>query len=160
MSTQIILNVPALRHRLRRRDHWTRRQLEEQQGRALLREHAYARSTFYRRFHRGLADRPLGELPVLTKQMVMEHFDELVTNLTVRLADVDTHLTTLSGGDEVFNGRYRLASTSGSTGGRGLFLWDPGEWVSVLTSYNRSFDWAGAGWCSSDACPLWRPSHG
>ena len=42
-------------------------------------------------------------------------------------------------------GRYRVASTSGSTSRRGLFLWDPGEWATVLASYNRSFDWAGVG---------------
>jgi hypothetical protein len=35
MSTQIILKVLALHHRLRRRDLWTRCQLEEHQGRAL-----------------------------------------------------------------------------------------------------------------------------
>jgi phenylacetate-CoA ligase len=147
MSTQIILKVLALRHQLRQRDRWTRRQLEEHQGRALrlLREHAYARSPFYGRFHRGLASRSLNELPVLTKETVMEHFDELVTDPTVRLAVVEVHLATLSGGDELFNARYRVASTSGSTGRRGLFLWDPGEWGAVLASYNRSFDWAGVG---------------
>jgi phenylacetate-CoA ligase len=145
MSTQIILKVLALHHRLRQHDRWTRRQLEEHQGRELhrLREHAYARSPFYVRFHKGFTDRPLDELPVLTKEMVMEHFDERVTDPNVRLADVEAHLATLSGGDELFNGRYRVASTSGSTGRRGLFFWDPGEWATVLASYNRSFDWAG-----------------
>jgi phenylacetate-CoA ligase len=147
MSTQIILKVLALRHRLRQRDHWTRHRLEEHQDRALhrLREHAYARSPFYGRFHRGFTDSPLSDLPVLSKQMVMEHFDELVTDPTVRLADVESHLATLSGGDELLGGRYRVASTSGSTGRRGLFLWNPGEWATVLASYNRSFDWAGVG---------------
>jgi phenylacetate-CoA ligase len=147
MSTQIILKVLAQRHRLRLRDHWTARQLEEYQDRALrrLREHAYARSPYYKQFHKGFTDRPLDELPVLTKQMVMEHFDEFVTDPTIRLADVEAHLATLSGGDELFNGRYRVASTSGSTGRRGLFLWHPDEWAAVLTSYNRSFDWAGVG---------------
>ena len=147
MSTQIILKVLALRHRLRQRDRWTRRQLEEHQGRALhrMREYAYARSLFYRRFHKGFTDRPLGDLPILTKEMVMEHFDELVTDPTVRLVDVEDHLATLSGGDELLGGRYRVASTSGSTGRRGLFLWDPGEWATILASYNRSFDWAGVG---------------
>lgn len=145
MSTQIILKVLALRHRLRQRDRWTRGQLEEHQAQALrlLREHAYDRSSFYGGFHKGFTDRPLGDLPVLTKQMIMEHFDELVTDPTIRLADVEAHLATLSGGDELFDGRYRVASTSGSTGRRGLFLWDPGEWATVLASYNRSFDWAG-----------------
>jgi phenylacetate-CoA ligase len=147
MSTQIILKVLALRHRLRQRDRWTRGQLEEHQGRALhrLREHAYAHSPFYGRFHRGFTDRPLGELPVLTKEMVMEHFNEFVTDPTVRLADVEAHLAILSGGDELLGGRYRVASTSGSTGRRGLFLLEADEWATVLTSYNRSFDWAGVG---------------
>src|SRR5215218_522650 len=147
MSTQIVFRVLALRHRLRQRDRWTRQRLEEHQGRALrlLREHAYARSPFYGRFHRGLADRPLSELPVLSKEMVMERFDELVTDPTVRLADVEAHLATLSGGDELFDVRYRVASTSGSTGRRGILLWDPDEWATILASYNRSFDWAGVG---------------
>jgi hypothetical protein len=68
MSTQIILKVLALRHRLRQRDHWTRQRLQEYQGGALhrLREHAYARSPFYGRFHKGFTDRPLSKQPVLT----------------------------------------------------------------------------------------------
>jgi phenylacetate-CoA ligase len=104
MSTRIILKVLALRHRLRQRDRWTRPQLEEHQDRALhsLRRHAYTRSPFYRRFHKGFTDRPLGDLPILTKEMVMEHFDELVTDPAVRLADVEANLATLSGGDELF----------------------------------------------------------
>src|SRR5215212_7994941 len=147
MSTQIILKVLALRHRLRQRDRWTRRQLEAHQTRELrlLREHPYAHPPFYARFYKGVTDSPLDGLPLLTKALVMAHVDELVTDPTVRLADVEAHLATLSGGDELFNGRYRVASTSGTTGRRGLFLWDPGEWVTVLASYNRSFDWAGVG---------------
>jgi phenylacetate-CoA ligase len=117
MSTQIILKVLALRQR----DHWTHQRLQEYQGGALhrLREHAYARSPFYGRFHKGFTDRPLSKQPILTKWMVMEHFGELVTDPTVRLADVEAHLATLSGGDELFGGRYRVASISGSTGRRG-----------------------------------------
>src|SRR5919107_3718014 len=145
MSTQIILKVLALRHRLRHRDRWTRRQLEEHQGRALhrMREYANARSLFYRRFHKGFTDRPLGDLPILTKEMVMEHFDELVTDPTVRLVDVEAHLAAPSGGGGLLGGRHRGAPTSGSTGRRGLFLWGPGEGGTIFASYNRSFDRAG-----------------
>jgi putative adenylate-forming enzyme len=147
MSTQIVLKVLALRHRLRQRDRWTRQRLEAHQASALhlLREYAFARSPFYGRFHKGIGQRQLQDLPILTKATVMEHFDELVTDPTVRLADVEAHLASLSGGDELFGRRYRVASTSGSTGRRGLFLWDPSEWATVLASYNRSFDWAGVG---------------
>jgi phenylacetate-CoA ligase len=147
MSTQIILKVLALRHRLRQRDRWTRPHLEAHQARELrlLRGYAYAHSPFYGSFHKGFSERPFQDLPILTKEMVMEHFDELVTDPALRLADVEAHLATLSGGDELFDGRYRVASTSGSTGRRGIFLWDPGEWAAILASYNRSFDWAGVG---------------
>jgi phenylacetate-CoA ligase len=108
-----------------------------------LHEHAYTRSPFYRRFHADLPDRPLQELPVLTKAQVMEHFDELVTDPSLRLPDVEAHLVTL-GGNERFRERYWVATTSGSTGRRGLFLWNFAEWTTVLASYNRSFDWAGS----------------
>lgn len=67
-----------------------------------MREHAYAYSPFYVRFHRGLANRPLGKLPILSKAAVLEHFDELVTDPAVRFADVEAHLATLSGGDALF----------------------------------------------------------
>lgn len=145
MNTRIILKVLWMRRQLRRRDRWTCEQLEAHQTRSLrlLREYAYARSPFYQQFHKGLEDRPLNELPTLTKATLMEHFDELVTDPMVRLADVEDHLASLRG-NERFLGRYYVAATSGSTGRRGLFLWDLDEWVSVLASYNRPFDWAGS----------------
>ena len=57
----VILRVLGHRHRLRQRDQWTREQLQACQARALgqLRDHAYAHSPFYRRFHAGRTDRPL-----------------------------------------------------------------------------------------------------
>jgi phenylacetate-CoA ligase len=82
-------------------------------------------------------------LPVLTKAMVMEHFDELVTDPAVRLAEVEAHLATLEGNERLC-GRYWVAATSGTTGRRGVFLWNLDEWVTVLASYNRFLDWAGA----------------
>ena len=80
MSTQIVLKVLALRHRLRQGDRRTRQRLEACQARELrlLREYAYARSPFYECFHKGFSKRPFHDLPILTKETVMEHFDELV----------------------------------------------------------------------------------
>ena len=70
----------------------------------LLREHAYANSPFYRRFHKGREDRPLDELPVLSNSLLMEHFDEIVTDPLVRLADVEDHVASLRG-LELFGGQ-------------------------------------------------------
>lgn len=101
-----------------------------------------ARSPFYRRFHAGLEDRPLAELPVLTKAELMANFDHLVTDRDIRLADVEAHLGEIEG-DVRFRDRYRVVSTSGTTGLRGIFLSDPAEWAHVIASYARAQEWAG-----------------
>ena len=145
MNLDIIARVLWLRRQLRQRDRWTRRQLDAYQARSLasLREFAYARSPFYQWFHAGLVDRPLQELPILTKALLMEHFDELVTAPAIRLRDVEAHLTELQG-DARFLGRYWLSATAGSTGLRGLFLANTSEWCAILASYARASEWAGA----------------
>jgi phenylacetate-coenzyme A ligase PaaK-like adenylate-forming protein len=145
MNPEILARVLWQRRRLRGHQRWTRAELEAHQARALaaLRAHAYAYSPFYRRFHAGLFDRPLHELPLLTKAMLMAHFEELVTDPAIHLEDVEAHLATLHG-DERFLGRYWLSATSGSTGRRGLFLSDLDEWTTVLASYARSNEWGGA----------------
>jgi hypothetical protein len=130
---------PYLQH-----DRWTRQQLEDYQACALqaCREYAYAHSPFYQRFHRGLIDRPLHELPVLTKAMLMEHFDELITDRTVRLENV-RHYMADSGGQERFLNRYRVMATSGSTGQPGVFLANQAERANLAVGFSRFPAWAG-----------------
>ena len=144
MDMQIVLSVLAEMRQFRQRDHWTRQQLEAHQANALrnLRDYAYAHSLFYRGFHQGLVDAPLHELPVLTKAIMMEHFDELVTDRSIRLEEVKTHMRTLTG-DERFLGRYRVSATSGSSGHPGIFLFNRAEWITVLASFARAREWGG-----------------
>ena len=105
---------------------------------------ARTNSPFYTEFHRGLEEVPLEELPVLTKATMMEHFDELVTDRRIRLADVERHLDRLPA-EPLFLEKYRVCSTSGSTGRRGFFIFDVDEWVTVLASFRRSAAWCGVG---------------
>ena len=144
MDIQIIVSLLSEMRQLRQHDYWTRQQLETYQENSLrqLREYAYAHSPFYQRFHQGLTDRPLHELPVLTKATMMEHFDELVTDRAIRLKDVQAHQAHLRG-DEHFLGRYWVNATSGSTGHPGLFLFNRAEWITVLASFARAREWAG-----------------
>jgi phenylacetate-coenzyme A ligase PaaK-like adenylate-forming protein len=130
---------------LRTHDRWDRDELLAYQARRLreLREYAVARSPFYRELHRGREDAPLSALPVLTKSTLMDRFDDLVTDRAIRFADVETYLARATATD-VFRGRYRVMATGGTTGRRGVFLADPGEWRTVVTSYARASDWAGA----------------
>jgi phenylacetate-coenzyme A ligase PaaK-like adenylate-forming protein len=142
----LVLAVLGYRRRLRRRDRWSRPRLLSYQEEALarLRAYAYAKSPFYQNFHAGLTDAPLSALPVLTKQRLMDNFDRLVTRRPdVHLDDVERYLSQLPG-NELFNNRYFVSATAGTTGRRGIFLWDFAEWVQVVSSYNRAFDWAGS----------------
>jgi len=102
----LVLAVLARRRVLRRHDRWMPGRLGAYQDRAAaeLRRWAVRRSAFYRRFHAGLLDRPLVELPVLTKAVLMEHFDEISTRRDVRLADLERHLAG-PGAAELFGGR-------------------------------------------------------
>src|SRR5712691_6467281 len=95
MDMQIVLSVLSQMRRFRQRDHWMRQQLEAHQADALrdLRDYAYAHSPFYQQFYQGLTAAPLHELPVLTKAMLMEHFDDLVTDRAIRLEEVKTHMS-------------------------------------------------------------------
>jgi len=144
MNLFIILSLLKMLRGVRKREGWTKRELEEHQSSALrhLREYVYAHSPFYRKFHKGLFDAPMGELPVLTKTMLMENFDELVTDRSIRLEEVKRHVTIAKGGDR-FLGRYWVTATSGSTGRPGLFLYNRTEWVTVLSSFARAYEWAG-----------------
>jgi putative adenylate-forming enzyme len=144
MNLGSLVGVLRSRAELRSHDRWTREELLHHRSQALrdLRTYAVANSPFYAETHRGLDDAPLEALPIVTKQMLMERFDGLVTDRAVHLGDVETHLEHASATD-LFRGRYRVAATGGTTGRRGLFLSDPGEWRTVLASYARAYDWAG-----------------
>jgi phenylacetate-CoA ligase len=122
---------------------WTRAQLESHQTHsvAALRNYALAHSPFYRDFHRGFETRPLQELPILTKGTLMEHFDDLVTDRRIRLADLENFLRS-DGSDGLYLKRYVVLATSGSTGRRGVFVFDDQEWIRAVAAITRPIAWA------------------
>jgi phenylacetate-CoA ligase len=144
MNVPVLIGVLIKRRQLRQHDTWTRQQLEQHQAKSLekLRSFAYANSPFYQGFHKGLEHQPLTALPVVTKAMMMEAFDTFVTDPAIRLKAVESHLETLKQ-DERFLGRYWVNATSGSTGRRGIFLYDLEEWTTIIASYARVYAWGG-----------------
>jgi len=105
---------------------------------------ARAASPFYAEFHKGFEGAPLEALPILTKATMMEHFDDLLTDRRIRLADVERHLEQLPAVPR-YLGRYRVCSTSGSTGRRGFFVFDGDEWATAFASFRRAATWCGVG---------------
>ena len=101
-----------------------------------------AHSSFYRDFHRNLAQAPLDELPVLTKATLMGNFDRLSTDPSVRLADLRAYLEDLNT-DDLFAGRYWVSATSGTSGRKSIIPSDSDEWATMIASYGRANEWAG-----------------
>ncbi len=142
-----LIKLLLLRREVHKRNKWTRRELEEHQNKALneLRQYAYENSPFYKEFHKGLMNNPLNELPILTKTLLMENWDIIVTDRHVKLDDVKTFLDGLKEEDigKLFQNKYYTVSTAGSTGLKGIFVYNEEEWLTVLASYARANDWAG-----------------
>jgi phenylacetate-CoA ligase len=141
---ELMLSALWKRPPMRARERWTRQHLEAYQARELraLRDYACAHSPFYREFHKGLYEAPLQNLPVLTKSILMDHFDDLATDRAIHLGEVKAYVEDRRG-DERFLGRYWVNSTSGTSGHPGLFVVNRDEWSMELATAIRAFESAG-----------------
>ena len=140
-----ILRLLFRRKTLRSHDAWTGEQVAEHQQRSLdaLRNHAYTHSGFYKRFHSGLFDRPLNELPVLTKKELMANWDAIVTDKSLKIDTIRKFVENLEY-PLLYNGEYIISTTSGTTGLKGVFAFNNDEWLWGLASHGRATEWAGA----------------
>ena len=76
------------------------------------------------------------DLPVMTKDDLMTNFDEIVTNPRLRLDVCNAHLETLTDDAYLF-GRYHVIASGGSTGRRGVFVYDWDEWATMYVGLQR-----------------------
>ncbi len=138
-----VLRSMKLAARSAERERWPREQLARFQQERLeaLVHHAVARSPYYRE---RIGDGPveLAALPVLDKPTLMERFDDIVTDRRLRRDELLAHLERVDG-DELLLGRYRAMTTSGSSGRKGLYVYDRPGWVAIGASFMRFSDWAG-----------------
>jgi phenylacetate-CoA ligase len=72
----------------------------------------------------------LGQLPVMTKDDLMRHFDAIVTDPRVTLERVDAHIEGLSR-DAYFLDDLHAVASGGSSGVRGVFVWGWDAWATV-----------------------------
>ena len=97
--------------------------------------HVLVNSRFYREYYRDhgitlekLPEIRLTDLPPTNKQIVMAHFDALVCDPGITRAGVERFLTENSDCRTMYNGRYHVTHTSGSTGSPGIFLYGRRDW--------------------------------
>jgi phenylacetate-CoA ligase len=129
---------------MRRRDRWSRQRLAERQTARLARLVRFARqrSPYYART---LTAELLHDLPILTKRELISHWDEIVTDRSLRLADLRRFLAGSPAAHALHDGRYHVMSTSGTTGVSAVFCYSKREWVHVMASGARMTAWRGLG---------------
>jgi phenylacetate-CoA ligase len=109
---------------------------------ARLRRFASVHSPFYQRFHKGLEGRPLHELPVLTKQKLMESWDDIVTDRSLHLQDIQRFLERVKGFESYHNNYYAYA-TGGTTGVKGVTVYSEKELLLIFALASRTSRWTG-----------------
>ncbi len=126
-------------------------QIARLQARRLWRlvRHAVARSPFYREKYRGLdaEHMDLSALPPTNKAELMAHFDGVVTDPSIRQAELERFLEQPENLGRYFLGRYVVSHTSGSQGQPMLLVQESRE-VELLFSLQmtrgnaaKSVDW-------------------
>jgi len=102
--------------------------LQQQKFRALL-KHAARCSPYYRRMLAGhdLEAIAMTDLPVLTKGRLMAHFDEIVTDPALKLAELRNWLADPATIPHLYRDRWLVLTTSGSTGEPAVIVITPFE---------------------------------
>jgi phenylacetate-CoA ligase len=81
-------------------------------------------------------------IPPMTKGDVMANWDEIVTDRRLTLALAEAHLAKVaSGGPAYLLGDYQVLTTGGSTGTRGVFVWDFEGWLTYALVRDRAALW-------------------
>ena len=126
---------------------WPRERLEQEQTAALRRIVRLARERSP--WHRdrlphvdidALDAGSLHTLPVMTKDDLMSNWDEIVTDRRLTLELVDRHLQSITRDAYLFD-TYHAVASGGSSGRRGVFVWDWDAWAIAFASGVRWSIW-------------------
>ncbi len=108
---------------------------------------AWEQSKFYRNaFERAgiteeqLSILPLAAFPTIDKNMLMEHFDELVTVPDLKQKELRQFDREADSGEKTFRD-YHVVHSSGSTGEPGYFVYDEKAWNQMLLGIIRGALW-------------------
>ncbi|HXD63976.1 MAG TPA: hypothetical protein VNV17_05155 [Solirubrobacteraceae bacterium] len=126
---------------------WPRERIERQRGERLrmLVEHARTHSPFHAERLREIdIDAPnlLRRLPTMDKPTMMADLSRVLTDPRLRSLDLARHVEGLTD-DALLFGRYRVMATGGTSGARGLFVYDREGWTEVMAMLALAPRWLG-----------------
>ena len=80
-------------------------------------------------------ERDLASIPPMTKDDLMRNFDATLTDANLSRGNVEAHLEAGSGG--YLLEQYRVVASGGSSGNRGVFVYDWDGWATVFLALAR-----------------------
>ena len=100
--------------------------------------HAASASPYFReKIGRLVAeDAPLSAYPTMNKSILMSEFDQIVTDRVLTRELIEKHAASDRVG-HLLLGKYRVAATGGSSGQRGVFVYDQEAWELIIASVRR-----------------------
>lgn len=102
---------------------------------------AYHHSPYYTQLIRERSIDPLTcvpeDFPVLTKDVLLEHFDEIVTDRTITAQRIADFIDSSTDPGALLDGKYLVVHTSGSSGQVGYYIYTPAEWERGHLHYVR-----------------------
>ncbi|HVM11960.1 MAG TPA: hypothetical protein VM638_05740, partial [Actinomycetota bacterium] len=123
---------------------WSREELAAERLRRLrhLLRVAKARSSWHRERLSGVdperfREEDLASVPAMTKEELMESFDDVLTEPSLTLERVEDHLDDLEEGPAYLPGGYQAITSSGSSGRRGVFVYDFRGWTEKFLGWIR-----------------------
>ena len=128
----------------------TREQIALLQKRKLekLLRYAHKHSPYYRRTFEAagitadnIAGTPLSKFPTLNKKLLMAHFDELVTDSSLKQEGLLHFGEGSAGRAETYLNKYHVVHSSGSTGTPRYFVYDSAAWEQMLLGIIRGALW-------------------
>ncbi len=72
----------------------------------------------------------IAELPSMSKQDLMSNYDDIAPDPRITLTTVNQHIQSLTGGAYLFD-RYSAIASGGSSGLRGVFVYDWDGWMQI-----------------------------
>lgn len=118
---------------------------QQQHLRALL-AYVWEHSAFYRDYYYShgiragdLTDLTIGDLPFTTKSMLMEHFDQTVTDARLRKQELEAWLQEHRDPRQVFHPDFIIPHSSGSSGSTAIFVYDRAGWAVLSATMATYF---------------------
>lgn len=137
-------------YKLKRNTIKTKEQIKNLQNKRLrkLLEYAYENSKYYRRtFEEAGITReqiyslPISAFPTIDKELLMEHFNDLVTNDDLKQNDIRRFDEEETVEQKKFKNKYHVVHSSGSTGKPGYFVYNEEAWKQMLLGIIRAAFW-------------------